>query len=58
MQLSAADIIRSEKAKLDFSQSMAYGKYLHLDELLGAQKPRSRDHNETLFIVQHQTSRL
>jgi len=58
MQPSAADIVRSEKAKVDFSQSMTYGDYLHLDELLGAQKPRSRDHNEMLFIVQHQTSEL
>ena len=58
MKPSAADIVRSEKAKLDFSQSMTYSDYLHLDELLGAQKPRSRDHNEMLFIVQHQTSEL
>ena len=35
-----------------------YGDYLHLDEVLGAQHPRSGDHNEMLFIVQHQTSEL
>jgi tryptophan 2,3-dioxygenase len=35
-----------------------YGDYLHLDEILGAQHPRSPDHNEMLFIVQHQTSEL
>ena len=55
---SGADIVRSEGAQLDFSQSMTYGDYLHLDELLGAQKPRSPDHNEMLFIIQHQTSEL
>ncbi len=51
-------IVLDEKAKLDFSQSMSYGDYLHLDEILGAQKPLSPDHNEMLFIVQHQTSEL
>src|SRR5690606_14335509 len=34
------------------------GDYLHLDEVLGAQHPLSPDHNEMLFIVQHQTSEL
>ena len=47
-----------EHALLDFSASMSYGDYLHLDEILGAQKPLSPDHNEMLFIVQHQTSEL
>ncbi len=37
---------------------MSYGDYLHLDELLKAQQPRSPEHNEMLFIVQHQTSEL
>ncbi len=51
-------IVAQEKAQLDFSQSMSYGDYLHLDQILGAQKPRSPDHNEMLFIIQHQTSEL
>jgi tryptophan 2,3-dioxygenase len=51
-------IVANEKAQLDFSASMSYGDYLHLDEILSAQKPRSPDHNEMLFIVQHQTSEL
>jgi tryptophan 2,3-dioxygenase len=37
---------------------MTYGDYLHLDQILNAQHPRSPDHNEMLFIVQHQTSEL
>ncbi len=37
---------------------MSYGDYLHLDEVLNAQHPLSPDHNEMLFIVQHQTSEL
>ena len=50
--------MREEKAQLDFSQSMSYGDYLQLDAILGAQKPLSPDHNEMLFIIQHQTSEL
>ncbi|SAL38613.1 tryptophan 2,3-dioxygenase [Caballeronia concitans] len=45
-------------AKLDFSDSMSYGDYLGLDSILNAQHPLSPDHNEMLFIVQHQTSEL
>jgi tryptophan 2,3-dioxygenase len=45
-------------AKLDFSADMSYGDYLQLDQVLNAQHPRSPDHNEMLFIVQHQTSEL
>jgi tryptophan 2,3-dioxygenase len=45
-------------AQLDFSAEMSYGDYLHLDAVLNAQHPRSPDHNEMLFIVQHQTSEL
>jgi tryptophan 2,3-dioxygenase len=37
---------------------MDYGDYLRLDAILDAQRPRSGDHNELLFIVQHQTSEL
>ncbi len=51
-------IVHDEKAQLDFSQSMSYGDYLQLDAILGAQHPLSPDHNEMLFIVQHQTSEL
>ena len=45
-------------ARLDFSGAMAYGDYLRLEELLAAQRPLSGDHNELLFIVQHQASEL
>ncbi|MDQ7955823.1 MAG: tryptophan 2,3-dioxygenase [Pseudomonadota bacterium] len=51
-------IVHEEKAQLDFSQSMSYGDYLHLDEILNAQHPLSPAHDEMLFIVQHQTSEL
>ncbi|MBI5610980.1 MAG: tryptophan 2,3-dioxygenase [Deltaproteobacteria bacterium] len=56
--MSNADIVRHEGAQLDFSEKMSYGDYLQLDAILGAQRPLSPDHNELLFIVQHQTSEL
>ncbi|WIW00175.1 tryptophan 2,3-dioxygenase [Kinneretia aquatilis] len=37
---------------------MSYGDYLKLDQILSAQHPLSPEHNEMLFIVQHQTSEL
>jgi tryptophan 2,3-dioxygenase len=55
---SPEHIVHDEKAQLDFSRSMSYGDYLQLDAILSAQHPRSPDHNEMLFIVQHQTSEL
>jgi tryptophan 2,3-dioxygenase len=54
----AREVLAGEAAQLDFSDSMSYGDYLHLDQVLSAQHPLSPDHNEMLFIVQHQTSEL
>lgn len=48
----------TDGARLDFAGAMTYGDYLHLDEILGAQRPLSGDHNEMLFIVQHQATEL
>jgi tryptophan 2,3-dioxygenase len=48
----------TDGARLDFAGAMTYGDYLHLDEMLGAQRPLSGDHNEMLFIVQHQATEL
>ena len=48
-----------EGAHVDFSRGeMSYGDYLALDQLLAAQNPRSGQHNEMLFIIQHQTTEL
>ena len=47
-----------EGAKMTFHDTMSYGAYLSLDAILTAQHPRSRAHDEMLFIVQHQTSEL
>ncbi|MBM7518516.1 tryptophan 2,3-dioxygenase [Nocardioides nitrophenolicus] len=44
----------------DLRDTMSYGSYLRLDQLLSAQVPVSvpEHHDELLFIVQHQTSEL
>ncbi|KGM55563.1 tryptophan 2,3-dioxygenase [Lysobacter arseniciresistens ZS79] len=44
----------------DLSGRLSYGGYLHLDRLLDAQHPLSNpaEHDELLFIVQHQVSEL
>ena len=55
---SSEQVVHQEGAQLDFSRDMSYGDYLHLDQVLSAQHPLSPDHNEMLFIVQHQTSEL
>jgi tryptophan 2,3-dioxygenase len=47
-----------DDAKLDFDNSMSYGDYLALDDLLTTQHPLSQDPDELLFIVQHQTNEL
>ena len=51
-------IVRDEHAQLDYAQSMSYGDYLHIDQILSAQHPLSPAHDEMLFIIQHQTSEL
>jgi tryptophan 2,3-dioxygenase len=40
------------------SPALTYSAYLALDEILGAQRPRSDEHDEVLFIVIHQVYEL
>lgn len=47
-----------EGAEMNFDGRMSYGDYLCLEQVLGAQKPRTDAHDEMLFIIQHQTSEL
>ncbi|MDV3223133.1 tryptophan 2,3-dioxygenase [Intrasporangium sp.] len=49
-----------EGIQRDFRRKMSYGDYLRLDLLLAAQQPQSEplQHDELLFIIQHQTSEL
>jgi len=42
----------------DRSPALTYSSYLALDEVLGAQRPRSGEHDEMLFIVIHQVYEL
>jgi tryptophan 2,3-dioxygenase len=42
----------------DRSAALNYSSYLHLEELLAAQHPRSDEHDEVLFIVIHQVYEL
>src|SRR5436853_7581140 len=42
----------------ELAAQTSYGGYLALDVLLSAQRPRSKHHDEMLFIVQHQTAEL
>ena len=37
---------------------LSYGRYLALDEILGAQKPLTGEHDEMMFIIIHQASEL
>ena len=46
------------RAADDYSQALTYESYLALDEILGAQRPRSDEHDEMLFIVIHQVYEL
>jgi tryptophan 2,3-dioxygenase len=45
-------------AHTDFRETMSYGDYLQLDRLLEAQRPLSKQHDEMLFIVLHQSTEL
>ncbi|WP_020667182.1 tryptophan 2,3-dioxygenase [Amycolatopsis nigrescens] len=40
------------------SPALTYTSYLALDEILGAQRPRSDEHDEVLFIIIHQVYEL
>ena len=42
----------------ELAPGTSYGGYLALDVLLAAQRPRSKHHDEMLFIIQHQTAEL
>ena len=50
--------VAPDGAFTDFSDAMSYGDYLRLDLLLAAQQPASTEHNELLFIIQHQVTEL
>src|SRR5450432_2150161 len=50
--------LSGEKVHWDFRDAMSYADYLGLKQLLDCQRPLSGAHDETLFIVIHQSSEL
>ncbi|MGH8231676.1 MAG: tryptophan 2,3-dioxygenase [Steroidobacteraceae bacterium] len=50
--------LSDEAIHWDLGNSLSYGDYLRLDQLLDAQKPLSTEHDEMLFIIVHQVSEL
>ena len=47
-----------ESIHTDLKDRLNYGTYLNLTAILGAQQPRSKQHDEMLFIIIHQASEL
>jgi len=47
-----------DSIKTDFNNDMSYGDYLNLEQILSAQHPQSKEHDEMLFIIIHQSSEL
>jgi len=50
--------LTDEEVYWDLTESLSYGQYLHLEQLLDAQRPLSYQHDEMLFIMIHQVSEL
>ena len=50
--------VTDEAVVWDLQRGQSYSGYLQLDQLLGAQQPRTPAHDEMLFIVIHQASEL
>lgn len=51
--MTQATLTGAESAHQSFKDSFSYSSYLHIDQLLGAQKPLTTAHDETLFITIH-----
>jgi len=60
MQINAPSTVdlSGESVHWDFRESMSYGDYLRLEELLSCQRPLTDKHDEMLFIVIHQASEV
>jgi tryptophan 2,3-dioxygenase len=50
--------LQDEAVHWNLGDSQSYADYLHLDLLLGAQRPLTAEHSEMLFIIVHQVSEL
>ena len=49
---------QQDKPGSESARTMTYSDYLKLGDVLSAQHPHSKAHDEILFIIQHQTSEL
>ena len=47
-----------KSAIVDLQGKLDYSDYLHVEELVKCQHPLSDEHDEMLFIIQHQVSEL
>ncbi|MGL5734077.1 MAG: tryptophan 2,3-dioxygenase, partial [Beijerinckiaceae bacterium] len=43
---------------VDLKDRVSYGSYLRLDQLLGAQKPLTAEHDEMMFVIVHHVQEL
>lgn len=43
---------------IHWDQTLSYGQYLGLEQVLSAQNPMTREHDEMLFVIIHQVSEL
>ncbi|MBV9063370.1 MAG: tryptophan 2,3-dioxygenase, partial [Alphaproteobacteria bacterium] len=50
--------LSGENVHWDLRDSMSYGDYLNLPQLLSCQRPLTARHDELLFVVIHQASEL
>ncbi len=57
MPHNAVDV-SNESIHWELGESLSYSDYLGLDKVLNAQKPLSFEHDETMFIILHQTMEL
>jgi tryptophan 2,3-dioxygenase len=53
-----SDHLKGEDVHWDLRDSMSYGDYLQLPQLLACQQPVTERHDELLFVVIHQASEL
>src|ERR687891_254816 len=58
LPMTAQDPTTAQDPSTSTQAALTYASYLALDEVLGAQRPRSDEHDEILFIVVHQVYEL
>jgi tryptophan 2,3-dioxygenase len=54
----SSSVVDVSDTEIHWDPSLTYDGYLHLDQLLRQQQPRSQAHDELMFITLHQASEL